>query len=104
MANPAPLSFFRNFVVESSGEHKDEFDLKLRAMLPLVDAARVLVLQQQIAGANNTVDRYLKLAEKDTANAELYTDAAEGYEILMANVPASVCAIVIAAVSSIRKI
>jgi CBS domain-containing protein len=84
MSNPAPLSFFRNFVVESSGEHKDEFDLKLRAMLPLVDAARVLVLQQQIAEANNTVDRYLKLAEKDTANAELYTDAAEGYEILMA--------------------
>lgn len=84
MANPAPLSFFRNFVVENSGEHKDEFDLKLRAMLPLVDAARVLVLQQQIAGANNTVERYLKLAEKDTANAELYTDAAEGYEVLMA--------------------
>ena len=84
MANPAPLSFFRNFVVESSGEHKDAFDLKLRAMLPLVDAARVLVLQQEIADANNTVERYLKLAEKDTTNADLYLDAAAGYDMLMA--------------------
>ena len=41
--NPPPLSFFRNMVVERSGEHRDAFDIKARAMTPLADAARVLV-------------------------------------------------------------
>ena len=41
--NPPPLSFFRNVVVERSGEHRDAFDIKARAMTPLADAARVLV-------------------------------------------------------------
>ena len=41
--NPPPLSFFRNMMVERSGEHRDTFDIKARAMTPLADAARVLV-------------------------------------------------------------
>lgn len=28
--NPIPLSFFRNFLVESNGEHKDQFDVKTK--------------------------------------------------------------------------
>lgn len=83
LKNPAPLSFFRNFVVESSGEHKDEFDLKLRAMLPLVDAARVLVLQHKLTGINNTTARFKKLATMEPNNRELMEEAAEGYAILM---------------------
>ena len=83
LTNPAPLSFFRNFVVESSGEHKDEFDLKLRAMSPMVDAARVLILNHKVTGINNTVARYRKLAELEENNRELMEEAAEGYAILM---------------------
>ena len=83
MANPAPLSFFRNFVVESSGEHKDAFDLKLRAMLPLVDAARVLTLEAKISNINNTTARYNLLAEGDKNNRDLLREAAEGYATLM---------------------
>jgi CBS domain-containing protein len=83
MANPAPLSFFRNFMVEASGEHKHEFDQKLRAMLPLVDAARVLILHHKISGINNTVGRYRKLAELEPNNRELMEEAAEGYALLM---------------------
>ncbi|MFN3597961.1 MAG: putative nucleotidyltransferase substrate binding domain-containing protein [Rubricoccaceae bacterium] len=39
-----PLGFFRRFVLERSGEHKDRFDLKLRGTLPLVDLARLYAL------------------------------------------------------------
>jgi CBS domain-containing protein len=39
-----PLGFFRRFVLERSGEHKDRFDLKLRGVLPIVDLARVHAL------------------------------------------------------------
>lgn len=81
--NPPPLSFFRNFIVARSGEHKDQFDIKQRAMLPLVDAARLLSLHYQMAGYNNTVERYERLAELDTAHAEVYREAAMMYELLM---------------------
>ena len=81
--NPAPLGFFRGFMVERGGEHQNEFDIKKRAMLPLADAARVLVLHGKISGVNNTFKRFEALAEHEPQNSELYVQAAEAYEILM---------------------
>lgn len=81
--NPAPLGFFRDFVVEKSGEHRDKFDIKMRAMLPLVDISRLLVLGHHIVGVNNTFKRFEKLAEVEPQNRQLYEEAGEAYEILM---------------------
>ncbi len=81
--NPPPLSFFRSFLVESSGEHKDDFDIKQRAMLSLVDAARVLSLHVGIGDPPNTVDRYDRLREAEPRNAEVYHAAAQAYDTLM---------------------
>jgi len=78
-----PLSFFRSFVVERSGEHKDAFDLKARAMMPLADAARVLTLASNLEKENNTFRRFERLAELEPQNADLYREAAMAYEILM---------------------
>ncbi len=83
MKNPPPLGFFRDFVVEKSGENRDQFDIKLRAMLPLTDLARLLVLSHQIVGINNTFQRFEKLAELESSNSELYSQAGKAYEILM---------------------
>ncbi|MFA0962419.1 DUF294 nucleotidyltransferase-like domain-containing protein [Roseivirga sp. BDSF3-8] len=83
MQNPPPLGFFRNLLVERSGEHKDSFDIKLRAMMPLVDAARVLILSHEVNGINNTFRRYEKLAELEPKNADLFREAAIAYEIMM---------------------
>lgn len=83
LKNPPPIGFFRNVIIEKSGEHKNEFDLKLRAMLPLADAARVLSLDYGIQGENNTVNRYRKLKELDVQHADLYEDAAHAYELLI---------------------
>ncbi|MEJ8802931.1 DUF294 nucleotidyltransferase-like domain-containing protein [Pontibacter sp. H249] len=83
LQTPPPLSFFRNFIVERGGEHKDQFDIKLRAMTPLIDAARVLTLDNRIAGMNNTFKRFEKLAELEPQNADLYREAAMAYEIMM---------------------
>ncbi|WP_372638459.1 DUF294 nucleotidyltransferase-like domain-containing protein, partial [Fodinibius sp.] len=49
LLNSPPLGFFRNLLVEKSGNQKDKFDIKLRAMMPLVDAARLLILNHGIA-------------------------------------------------------
>ena len=56
--NPPPLSFFRNMVVERSGEHEDAFDIKARAMTPLADAARVLVYDFGINIYGSTAERW----------------------------------------------
>lgn len=83
LMNPAPLGFFRDFVVEKSGEHRDQFDIKARAMMPLTDLARLLVLSHGIVGVNNTFKRFERLAELEPKNEDLFIQAGKAYEILM---------------------
>lgn len=82
LLNPPPLSFFRNMLLEKDGEHKDLFDIKARAMVPLADIARVLAIQHQIDATTSTYERFNVLAtiEKDKA---LFEDAALAYKFLM---------------------
>tara|TARA_R110002051_G_scaffold13808_5_gene45630 strand:+ start:1582 stop:3501 length:1920 start_codon:yes stop_codon:yes gene_type:complete len=72
LQSPSPTGFFRQFIVEQDGQHKDFFDLKRRALRPLIDAARVLVLSHSVKGISNTWERYEKLAELEPNNQELY--------------------------------
>lgn len=83
LENPPPLTFFRNFVVEKDGNHRDGFNIKARAMMPLTDAARVLIMSHKVGKINNTFERFEKLAELEPQNAELFQQAADAYEILM---------------------
>lgn len=83
LLNPAPLGFFRKFIVEKTGEHRDKFDIKLRAMMPLADIARVLVLSHRVVGINNTFKRFEKIAELEPNHQELMLEAGKAYEILM---------------------
>ena len=81
--NPVPLSFFKNLIVERSGTHKEEFDLKARALMPLTDIARLLCLEAGNLTTKNTIERYLFLAEQDESRKALYLQAAQAYEFLM---------------------
>lgn len=81
--NPPPLSFIGGFVEERNGDHKNEFDIKLRAMMPLVDAARVLTLDKLFLDEKRTIRRFEKMALDEPHNAGLFQDAAKSYEILM---------------------
>jgi CBS domain-containing protein len=83
LESPPPLSFFRDFMVEHNGEHKDQFDIKARAMMPLVDGARVLTLASRMKGINSTIKRFKKMAELEPENAELFEQLADAYEIVM---------------------
>ncbi len=58
LKKPAPLTFFKQFNVEEEGINKDAFDIKNRAILHLVDAARLLILSHKIKGINNTFLRF----------------------------------------------
>ncbi|MFN3603293.1 MAG: DUF294 nucleotidyltransferase-like domain-containing protein [Leptonema sp. (in: bacteria)] len=79
VSTPPPLNFFRNLIVEKSGEHKNEFDLKTRCLLPLVDAARVLCIDKNFFDSPSTLERYKFLKEEDPANKELYEEAMEAF-------------------------
>lgn len=83
LLNPPPLGFFRNFVMEKSGEHLDKFDIKLRAMMPLIDAARVLALSHGLMETSNTIKRLEILAEKEPHNKDFFREVGQAYEIFL---------------------
>ncbi|MCL9770215.1 DUF294 nucleotidyltransferase-like domain-containing protein [Flavobacterium sp. HXWNR69] len=83
LKNPPPLGFFRQFLVENDGEHKDTFDLKGRALMPLIDAARILSLSKGIKNISNTISRYSKLAELEPQNATIYESCADAFAELL---------------------
>lgn len=79
LKKPTPLNFFKKFNLEEDEENKDLFDIKTRALMPLIDAGRLLVLSQNIKGINNTYLRFKQLAIVDSKNAELYKECAEAF-------------------------
>ncbi|MEK6153542.1 DUF294 nucleotidyltransferase-like domain-containing protein [Flavobacteriaceae bacterium 3-367] len=83
LQNPSPTGFFRQFLVEQDGAHKDFFDIKRRALMPLTDAARVLILSHSIKGINNTAERFEKLAELEPNNAEFYLSCSYATKALL---------------------
>ena len=52
LASRAPLSFFKTFIVEKNGEHKNELDIKRQGLVPFVNFARVLALKYGIKETN----------------------------------------------------
>jgi CBS domain-containing protein len=46
--NRPPLGFFRRFVVEKSGEHKNEFDLFEKGLRPIISSVRLLAVKKGI--------------------------------------------------------
>ncbi|WP_026915845.1 DUF294 nucleotidyltransferase-like domain-containing protein [Christiangramia portivictoriae] len=72
LRNPSPLGFFRQFLVEQDGEKKDLFDIKKRGIMPLTDAARLLILEHRVKNISNTSERFEKLAQLEPNNKDIY--------------------------------
>ena len=83
LQKPSPLGFFKQFLVEQNGEHKDTFDIKTRAMMVLIDGARILALFHNLKGINNTLLRYEKLAKLEPNNKELFESCAKAFRVLL---------------------
>ena len=80
--NPPPLGFFKQFLVEQDGENKDQFDIKSRAIRPLIDAARIFSLHHNLK-INNTITRYKALMEIEPQNKDLFESCANAFKILL---------------------
>ncbi len=81
--NPPPINFFRNLIVEKSGEHKNQFDLKGRCLMPLIDAARVLILDRDYLDVQSTIERYEALKKLDPTRESVYNDAIDAFSIYL---------------------
>lgn len=79
--NPA-LNFFKKLNLEEEGENKGKFDIKNRAIMPLVDGARLFSLSLNLRGINNTYLRFKQLAMADPKFSEIYLNCADAFLIL----------------------
>ena len=82
MGQRVPLSFFRNFIVEKNGEHKNKLDIKHKGLTPIINFARILSLKNGIK-ETNTISRLQALADHGHITGELCSTACDAYELQM---------------------
>jgi len=76
-----PLGFFRQFVVEKSGEHSKSFNLKRRGIAPIIDTARVHALG---SGSKkiNTFERLKDVAKSPMLAEDKANDLIDALELI----------------------
>jgi CBS domain-containing protein len=79
--NRPPLGFFRTFIVEKSGAHKDELDLKINGIAPIVDLARFFALETGIP-ETSTLERIEVLKNRHPVVKELAEDLTQAFEFI----------------------
>ncbi|MEJ7554335.1 MAG: putative nucleotidyltransferase substrate binding domain-containing protein [Aquificaceae bacterium] len=77
-----PLGFFRDFVVERSGEHKGEIDIKKGGIFPITQGVRALALEKGIS-QQNTFERIEELSKNGVLTPEYAKDLKEAYRFLL---------------------
>ncbi len=80
--NMPPLGFFKTFVVEKSGEYKDQLDLKSKGITPIVDIARLFALEKRIR-ETSTLDRIEALRDKHQIIKEHADELEHAFEFIM---------------------
>ncbi len=77
-----PLGFLREFVVDKSGKYQDRLDLKASALLPIVDGARVLALEQGLS-VTSTLSRLAEVARRGILKDRFASDLREAYSFIV---------------------
>jgi CBS domain-containing protein len=80
--NTPPIGFFKSFVVEKGGEHKNELNLKVKGLAPLVDIVRLFSLEKGIR-ETSTLERIGMLRSKHTIVEEYADDFEYAFEFIM---------------------
>ena len=84
MSYQPPLGFFRQFVLEKTGEHKNTLDLKLHGIMPIVEIARIrsLAAGELRVTTRNRLAAAARAGEITEADAASLTDALDFIEKL----------------------
>ena len=79
--NRPPLGFFRTFIVEKDGEHKDELNLKFRGIGPLVDIVRLLSLESGVS-ETSTLERIEAMKGRHPIIDTMGSELAQAFEFI----------------------
>ncbi|HHW20688.1 DUF294 nucleotidyltransferase-like domain-containing protein [Thermodesulfovibrio thiophilus] len=80
--NRPPLGFFKTFVVEKSGEHKDKLNLKIKGIAPIIDIVRLFSLEKGVRDTS-TLERIETLKHKHALAKEYGEELIYAFEFLM---------------------
>jgi CBS domain-containing protein len=83
LSNLPPLTFFRDLVVEESGEQTDTFRLQTSALQPLVDVARVFSLAFGSPLGASTRERFEHARRRLPAQESIFREAAETMRVVL---------------------
>lgn len=81
MKNRPPLGFFKSFVVEKDGDHKDELNLKIRGIGPLVDIIRFFALESGVH-ETSSLERLQAMKETHAIVIELGEEIEQAFEFI----------------------
>ena len=82
VATRSPLSFFKNFIVEKNGDHKNRLNLKQNGLVTFVNFARIMALKHGIR-ESNTISRLNALKECKAISPEFLRETIDAYEFIM---------------------
>jgi CBS domain-containing protein len=80
--NAPPVGFFKSFIVEKGGEHKDELNLKIKGIAPLVDTVRLFSLEKGIK-ETSTLERITSLKGVHSIVTEYEEELEHAFEFIM---------------------
>jgi CBS domain-containing protein len=80
--NMPPIGFLKTFVVEKTGEHKDQLNMKVKGLAPLVDLVRLFALEKGVK-ETSTIERINMLKDKHTIVQEYADELAHAFEFIM---------------------
>jgi CBS domain-containing protein len=80
--NTPPIGFFKSFVVEKDGAHKNELNLKVKGVAPLVDIIRLFALERGIR-ETSTLERIATLRGTHTIVQEYADEFEHAFEFIM---------------------
>ena len=81
LTHQPPLGFFKSFVMVQDDKHKNTLDVKHRGIVPIVDIARVIALDNGIK-ATNTVDRLNAAFKCHALSAEMHSNLIDALEYI----------------------
>jgi CBS domain-containing protein len=77
-----PIGFFKTFVVEKSGEHKDQFDLKVKGITPLLNAVRLFSMEKGLR-ETGTLERLEVLKKRHSIVRDHFEEIEHAFEFVM---------------------
>jgi CBS domain-containing protein len=83
LANLPPLAFFRDLVVEDTGERNAVLHLERSALLPLVDVGRVFAIASGRFLGDSTLERFALARERLPASEEVFREAGDSLRVML---------------------